>query len=188
MYFVPDNCKFKNMKYFVKLIAAIPLFFVFFFQTGLTSCTKDPINPTDTVTIIKHDTVTIIHQDTALTASILTSHPWKVLEERGVAGNNIIYYYRGGTSNTQSFDNEFITFNANGTGVHTQQNGIQTNITWTLSGNGTKLTWTLLNTPATYTITWDNIRYKNGNMYFDQYYTDGNTGINSHSQQIRMPK
>jgi hypothetical protein len=176
------------MKSIIKIIAALPIVLLLTFQTGLTSCKKDQLS-SDTVTIIKHDTVIVTHQDTTLTAAILTSHPWKVLEERGVAGGNIIYYYRGGSTNTQSFDNEFITFNANGTGVHTQQNGIQTNITWTLTNSGqTKIVWTLLNTPATYSITWDNIRYKNGNMYLDQYYTDGNTGMNSHSQQIRMPK
>ena len=47
-----------------------------------------------------------------------------------------------------------------------------------------KTYWTLLNTPATYAVTWDNIRYKNGNLNHDQYVT----GQHSHTQQIRIPK
>jgi hypothetical protein len=175
------------MKSLLKIFTLLSLILLFLFQSGVSSCSKDPDNDTDTVTIIKHDT--LIKQDTMLTAAILASHPWKVLEERGVAGGSIVYYYRGGSGNTQSFDNERVTFNANGTGTHTHNNGTVINMTWTFSNpQNTKLVWTVLNTPATYNITWDNIRYKNGNMYFDQYYTDGNTGINSHSNQIRIPQ
>jgi hypothetical protein len=175
------------MKSILKLCAVLPVLFMFIFQSGLSSCTKDPENETDTIIVTKHDT--IVKQDTMLTAAILASHPWKVLEERGVAGGNLVYYYRGGSSNTESFDNERVTFNANGTGTHTHNNGTVINITWVFANSqNTKIVWTVLNTPATYNITWDNIRYKNGNMYFDQYYTDGNTGANSHSNQIRIPQ
>jgi hypothetical protein len=124
-----------------------------------------------------------------LTAAILTSHSWKILEERGVHGGDTLYYLRGGLHNTQSFDNEYITFNLNNSGILTINDGTQFNFTWAFANaDKSKLTWTVLNTPATYTITWDNIRYKNGNLNLDQYFTDGNTGQNSHSQQIRMPK
>jgi len=179
------------MKHFSKLLFLCPFLFLLLFQNGISSCTKDPIHVTDTV--IKKDTIikidTIVKKDTVLTTQILTSHPWKVLEERGVHGGAIIYYYRGGTNNTQSFDNEFVTFNANNTGVLTINSGNTYNFTWSFANpENTKLTWTLLNTPATYTITWENIRYKNGNLNHDQYFTDGNTGQNSHTQQIRMPK
>jgi hypothetical protein len=173
------------MKHLLKIFFLAPFVFLFLFQTGVTSCSKDPIHVTDT--IVKKDT--IIKQDTALTTQILTSHPWKVFEERGVHGGAIIYYLRGGSNNTQSFDNEYVTFNSNGTGLLVINSGGQYNFTWTFANaDNTKLTWTVLNTPATYTITWDNIRYKNGNLNHDQYFTDGNTGQNSHTQQIRMPK
>jgi hypothetical protein len=167
------------MKHISKLLLLAPFAFLLLFQNGVTSCTKDPIHLTDT----------IVKKDTMLTTQILTSHPWKVFEERGVHGGAIIYYLRGGTNNTQSFDNENVAFNSNNTGVLTINNGTQYNFTWSFgNADNTKLTWTLLNTPATYTITWENIRYKNGNLNHDQYFTDGNTGENSHTQQIRMPK
>jgi hypothetical protein len=172
------------MKHIAKMMLISPLVLVLFLHTGVTSCTKEKIV---TDTIVKTDT--IIKKDTALTAQILTSHPWKILEERGVQGSAIIYYLRGGTNNTQSFDNEYITFNSNNTGVLTINSGGQYNFTWAFANSdNTKLTWTVVNTPSTYTITWENIRYKNGNLNHDQYFTDGNTGVNSHSQQIRMPK
>jgi hypothetical protein len=179
------------MKHISKLLLIAPIAFLLLFQNGVTSCTKDTLVKTDTVikkdTIIQHDT--IVKKDTMLTAQILTSHPWKVLEERGVHGGEIIYYLRGGSSNTQSFDNEYITFNSNNTGVLTINSGQQFNFTWTFANtDNTKLTWTVLNSPATYTITWDNIRLNNGNLNHDQYFTDGNTGQHSHTQQIRMPK
>jgi hypothetical protein len=166
----------KVVSSFAFLGFAILLFAV---QSGVSSCTKEDDCTTDT----------IVKQDTMLTTQILTAHSWKVLEERGVRGGALIYYYRGGTNNTQSFDNEFITFNANGTGTLTINSGTQFAFNWAFANaSNTKLTWTILNSPATYTITWENIRYKNGNLNHDQYFTDGNTGIHSHTQQIRMPK
>jgi len=76
-----------------------------------------------------------------LTAQILTAHPWKVLEERGVLGGAIIYYLRGGTNNTQSFDNEFVTFNSNNTGVLTINSGNSYNFPWAFGNSeNTKLT------------------------------------------------
>ncbi len=163
------------MKVFMNF-SLLSSFLVFFLvQSGVSSCKKD--------------TEIIVQGDTALTAQILTAHPWKVLEERGVAGGDLIYYWRGGSNNTQSFDNEYITFNSNNTGTLRDNNGGTHNFTWSFANTeNTKLTWTVQNTPATYTITWENIRYKNGNLYHNQYFTDGNSGLHSHTQQIRMPK
>jgi hypothetical protein len=168
------------MKYILKLSCFLPvILFLFLFQAGISSCKKETTYITDT----------IIKKDTALTTQLLTSHSWKIFEERGVSGGVILYYLRGGSNNTQSFDNEYITFNANNTGLLVNNAGIQTSFTWNfVNADNTKLTWTVTNTPATYTITWENIRYKNGNLQHDQYFTDANTGKNSHSQQIRMPK
>ena len=174
------------MKSILSLSSLLLVLYLFTIQSSLSSCSKDePI--TDTVTVIKKDTVYI--KDTMMSTAILSSHPWKCKEERGVRGGSIVYYLRGGSNNTESLDNEYLVFNANGTGLHMRNNGTSIPITWVFANaDNTKMIWTLLNTPATYSITWDNIRYKNGNMYFDQYYTDGNTGQNAHSQQIRMPQ
>ena len=158
---------------------------LFIIQGGVSSCTKDP----EIVTVTEIDTVYVIKQDTLPSAAILSAHSWKVLEERGVNGGSLLYYLRGGTGNTINLDNEFITFNSNNTGTLTIQSGNTYSFTWNfVNSTNTKLTWTVQNSPATYTITWDNIRYKNGNLYMDQYYTDGNNGNHSHTQQIRIPK
>ena len=156
---------------------------------GTTSCTKENIKR-DTITV--KDTIilkdTLIIKDTAFSAELLTAHPWRLQEVLGVVANDNLFYVRGGSNNTESFDNEFITFNTNKTGVHTFNNGMQASFTWQfVNAEHTKLTWTVYNTPATFTYTWDNIRYKNKSIYFDQYYTDGNTGKRSHSQNIRIP-
>jgi hypothetical protein len=47
------------MKSLLKFCALLPLLFMFLFQSGLTSCSKDPENDTDTITVIKHDTTNI---------------------------------------------------------------------------------------------------------------------------------
>jgi len=180
------------MKAFLGLSAFSITIFLFTLQTGVTSCTKETISH-DTVTVIKKDTLikkdTVIIKDTALTIEILTANSWKMQEMRGVLGSTNRYYLKGGTSNTESFDNEYITFNQNNTGTYVQNDGTQRSITWSIT-NGTyaKIVWTLYNTPATFSITWDNIRYKNKSLYYDDYYTDGNLNLNEHSQQIRIPK
>jgi len=165
-------------------LLTIPL--IFMLQVSTTSCTKENIKY-DTVTVTKRDTIII--KDTVLSVAILTANSWKLQEMKGVLGGVNRYYLRGGSSNTESFDNEYITFNQNGTGTYVQNNGIQNSITWSFSNEAhTKLTLTLLNTPATFTVTWDNIRYKNKSLIYDDYYTDGNTNLNEHSQQIRIPR
>ena len=169
--------KFFGLSFFA-IITSLSLF-----QMSVSSCTKEKI-------VNKTDTVTVTRQDTTLSDQMLTAHRWKIYEERGVSGNNfVIYYLRGGSNNTFNLDGERVKFNANGTGIHTAHGGGTTNYTWAFSNpEHTKLTWTVVNTPGTYTITWENIRYKNGLIYLDQYYRDANTGSNSHSQQIRMPE
>jgi hypothetical protein len=175
------------MKTIIKILAALPIVFLLTFQTGLTSCTKDPIKTTDTVTIIKHDTVTITHQDTVLTAAMLTAHPWRVYEQRGVRGNSFFYYLRGASGNTASLDNATVKFNADQTGVHTDNTGGNLNFTWAFANpEHTKLTYTLLNTPSTYTITWNNIQYKNTNLYIEEYYQDGNTSQWAHFRIVNI--
>ncbi|MBD0332911.1 MAG: hypothetical protein ICV66_09655, partial [Chitinophagaceae bacterium] len=71
----------------------------FIIQVGLTSCTKDK-------------------EDTTVTLKILTANAWKYQEIRGVLGNTIIYYLRGGSSNLQNFDNEYILFREDKTGLY----------------------------------------------------------------------
>jgi len=181
------------MKLLVSGSAIVLLMVLSFFEVGVTSCTKDH-NIYDTVTVIKKDTVivkdTVIIADTLLTTEILTSHSWKYIEVRGVVGGSVIYYLNGGTENTESFDNTYHTFNANNTGVLVDNGGTSHTITnWTLSADHTKLVYTAYNDNTIQsTYTWENIRYKNGYIYYDQYFHDNLGGYNAHSQEIRAPK
>ena len=63
------------MRYISRLLLLLPLVFLFLFQNGVTSCTKDTIHIADT--LVKRDTIvrtdTIVKKDTMLTTQILTS-------------------------------------------------------------------------------------------------------------------
>ena len=154
-------------------------------QTGISSCTKDK-TIYDTVTVTKVDTVVI--KDTAITLGLLTANAWKMQEIRGVIGNTITFYQRGGTSNTENYDNEYIRFNLDKTGVLYDANSAAHQITWDFSNEEkTKLTFVVSN-PAplpSQTVVYENLRYKNKALLFDQYWTYNN--VNSHVQVIRIP-
>ncbi|MEJ0106282.1 MAG: hypothetical protein WDO19_28655 [Bacteroidota bacterium] len=177
------------MKGFLSGSVIILLVVLSFFQAGFTSCTKDT-TIYDTVTVNRTDT--IILKDTVLTADILTAHPWKIQEIRGVVDNGwIMYYLRGGTTNTESFDNEYIVFNADQTGYEIDNIAINHPIThWEFSNaEHSKVIFTYTNVPnTTSTINWENIHYKNKSIYCDEYYTNNNTGDSFHGQKILIAK
>ncbi len=156
-------------------------------QTGLTSCTKTNTvtkTVTDTVTVVQKDTVVI--KDTAMTAAILTANSWKPQEIRGLLANNYGYYLRGGASNSVNLDNEYMTFNANGTGFYVDNTGTQYTITWNFTdATNKKIIWTW-NLPTPVIVTWENIRYKNGAISYTEYYTQ--FGQNELTAGTRMPK
>lgn len=165
------------------------LLILLMFQSGLTSCKKETITvtKTDTLTVTKTDTLVI--KDTAITLQLLTGTSWKVQEMRGVVGGAITYYLRGGSSNTENFDNEYITFNSNKTGIYFDANNAMHQMTWDFSNaNNTKLTFIVSNPsplPPQTTI-WENLRYKNGALLYDQYWTYNN--VNAHAQAVRIPR
>ena len=163
-------------------------------QVGVVSCTKetlirdtvivrDTLRVKETITI--RDTLRIT--DTTLNAQILTSHPWKLQELRGVYANRIEYYVRGGSNNTQNYDNEYILFRSDKTGTYVDPSGRSYNINWELVQTPRiKLTYNILNlgSEASTLITWENIVYKNGTISYDEYFTQGSN--NSHMQGIRI--
>jgi hypothetical protein len=173
----------------MKKLISVSSFLVFasllFLQTGVTSCTKEKI-VVDTVTVTKTDTLII--QDTTVSLELLTANSWKLQEIRGVNGNTMVFYERGGTLNTQNFDNEYIRFRADGTGTYFDASGATHQITWEFSNEArTKLTFVVSN-PApleSHIVVYENLRYKNQALLFDQYWTYDN--INSHAQVIRIP-
>jgi len=175
------------------------LVFLLTIEGGLTSCTKDN-TIYDTVTVTKRDTVTIkdtvtvkdtvLITDSVLTESILTSHPWKLIKVIGVQGGAFMFYERGGTNNTQSFDNAYYTFNADKTGVVVDNSGTaHTVTTWSISNSGKTMSYTMYNSGSiTSDYTWDNIKYKDGALYYDDYFHDNFINVNTHSQEVQIAK
>ena len=181
------------IKFFLSASAIILLITLSAVQGGLTSCTKDH-TIYDTVTVIKKDTVTVIIKDTALTAAILCANQWKIQVLRGVWGGDSVVYYRGGTSNTANYDNDYIVFYNDGTGTGFSQDADgYTHLIkeWQFANNEhTQLTFKyyITNSSIYHFITWDNIRYKNKSIMFDEYYHDNYVNINVHDQSVRIPK
>jgi len=174
------------MKALIGVTSVLCFIILFTFQSSLTSCTKDK-TIYDTVTVVKTDTVIT---DTAITLQLLTANSWKMQEIRGVVGNTPLYYLRGGTTgNTDNYDNEYLTFNANKTGVYVDPAGGNHQLTWDFSNStNTKITFVIQNPSpaASQTVVYENLRYKNKALYFDQYWTYN--GTNSHAQGMRIAK
>jgi len=129
-------------------------------------------------------------KDTLLSTKILTANAWKIKELRGVMNNISVYYLRGGSSNFQNFDNEYILFKSDKTGNYVDNSGGTAALVWNFGSSGTdstKIVYTLsYPTIASFVVTWDNVVYKNGMIKYDEYYTQN--GANAHSQGTRMPK
>lgn len=152
---------------FVKLLGVLLSFFVAI--ALMSSCKKDPVQ-----------------SDSTITAQLLSANKLIIEEMIGVAGGSKIVYVRGGSSNTQSFDNEYIFFKTDNTVTYQDNGGTVRQATWNFTNSSnSKLVINFTNTPANFTVTWDNLRLVNGKFYFDEYFTDGNTKLNSHSQVIR---
>jgi hypothetical protein len=130
----------------------------------------------------------LIIKDTAITLQLLTGNSWKIQELRGVLGNTNVYYLRGGSSNTQNMDNDYITFKADKTGTYVDAASGTHAITWDFSNSAnTQITFVIQNpSSASETVVYDNLRYKNGALLFDQYWTYNS--VYSHAQVIRIPK
>jgi hypothetical protein len=181
-----------------RILVVSPFIFLAYmlsFEVGVTSCTKtDTI--VDTVTKIKVDTLiqvrvdTLKEKDTLLTPAILTANSWKILEDRALIGTTFLYYLRGGSSNTANFDNEYMTFNSNNTGIYHDNLGGETTFTWNFTdASNKKMVW-LWNNPyvpgGPITITWENINYDDGAIRYTEYYTQ--SGTNILSAIVRIPK
>lgn len=180
----------------MKKLVFLPLFssllILFLLQAGITSCTKDK-TIYDTVTVVKKDTIriidTVVIQDTAISLQLLTATSWRVQEMRGVIGNSILYYVRGGVNNTENYDHEYITFRPDKSGVLFDAAGAMHQITWNFTNSkNTEITMVVQNPfpMASQTVVYENIRYKDRALHFDQYWTYNN--INSHAHLVRTPK
>ena len=169
----------------------IALIVLFGFQTTFTSCTKitthyDTVTVTKTDTTVKTDTVAL--SDTAVTVQLLTASSWQVQYVRMVSSDSIIYYTRGGTFN-ENFNAELITFNSNLTGTFVDPTGTSHSFTWSWS-NATNTQITLIITTGipllpTETFVWDNLRFKNDSLLFDQY--DSLVTVNQQAECVMIP-
>ena len=190
---LPQNYAMK----FILSLSGIILIWSFSITTCLTSCTKDK-TIFDTVTVIKKDTLiikdTLVIKDSSFSEALLTAYPWKTTELRGVYGSDSIYFYRSGSNNTAGFGDrstEVYTFNANGTGSMSDGNGYSHGIeNWQfINSEKTKLTFQYHTTSSpssiTYLITWENIRYKDGSIFTDEYFYDNYAFKYYHGQAIR---
>jgi hypothetical protein len=162
------------------------LFFLFAItgQLSLSSCTKES---TKYDTVVKQTNVydTINRRDT-INMAILTANSWKIEEIRAVSGNNVIFYQRGGNSNTQNFDNEYITFNSDGSGTYVDNLGGTYTINWKFADSTYTVIKYTLNLPTPLFDTWENIIYRNGSIMYDEY--NNQNGTNNQSTVIRIPK
>ena len=178
-------------------LSGIILVFSLSITTSLTSCTKDK-TIIDTVPVTKNDTLTVkdtvLIKDSAFTEELLTAFPWKTTELRAVYGGDSIYYFQGGANNTTGFGDRSIetyTFNPDGTGsLLDANNSLHGLVDWQfVNPEKTKLTFLIHTTSSplstTYLITWENIRYMDGNIYTDEYYYDSYALKYYHGQAIR---
>jgi hypothetical protein len=181
---------FKKILYLSPVVLIV---FLFSLPVSTVSCKKDTLTvikkDTVTVTVIQRDTVILHAPDTTLTPAILTANSWKVREDRAMLSNssNYLYYLRGGSSNTINLDNEYITFNVGGTGLYTDNGGVQTTFTWNFTdASNTKLVWIWNHPTGPITITWENIIYQGGGIRYTEFYTIG--GVKNLSSITRIPR
>jgi len=179
----------------MKIRTGLPLLaivaIIFAFQLTMTSCGKNELIKLTHDTVTVRDTITVrdtLNLDTAITLSMLTGTSWKIQEIRGVTGNAPYYYLRGGASNTQSFDYEYMTFNADSTGIVTDNGGTHTPITWKFANaEKTSITYSVPFPDGTVLVTWEHMTYKKGGIRYGEYFTNLGNGKNSHSEAIRIP-
>ena len=164
------------MKQLLRFFFGFGFFFLMATQLSLTSCTK-------TTETTKYDTV---YRNETINMSILTANSWKIEEIRAVSGNSVIFYQRGGTSNTQNFDNEYITFKTDGSGTYVDNTNTSYTLNWKFTDSTYSVLTYTLNLPTPLFDTWENIVYKNGAIMYDEY--NDQSGTNNLSTIIRIPK
>jgi hypothetical protein len=116
---------------------------------------------------------------------LLTANAWKATEVRGVFGNAIVLYVRGGTSNTLNLDNEHILFKLDSTGTYTDNSGGQSSFTWSFTNSQkTTLTWVVQFNPVT-TVNWEILTLSKDSIKYNEYYTSGSQ--NEYATEVRIP-
>ncbi|WP_157580765.1 hypothetical protein [Segetibacter koreensis] len=176
------------MKKLLNFTSIVVVIVISILELSVSSCRKEVIKEViSRDTIIQRDTVTIIKKDTTLSVELLTAHGWKLQELRGVSGGSLVYYSRGGSNNTENFDDEYIIFKADKTGTYYDPFRYPSPLTWDFGNTeNTKIVYTIqFPQPGPVVITWENVVYKNNSLKIDEYWTEGN--VNSHTQSIRIP-
>lgn len=128
--------------------------------------------------------------EVAITPELITAQKWMIKVGRGVIGGDYFYFQRGlKEGNTQDFTNEFLQFNADGTGILHEQSGKEWRTTWAfLNKECTRMQFVMSNTPATFTIYWEDMQFKDGVLFYNEFYYDGNLQANVHTSIQRVAK
>jgi hypothetical protein len=158
------------MKKLVKVFFVLTTLAILIFQ--ISGCKKDPSADTNPKT----------------PEEILTGQMWKMDEIRALQNNNVIYYKRGGASNTISYDAEVIQFKADFTGITNTSSG-SFPFTWSfVNAEKTKLKFTIQYSASfSLLINWENIIYSSNALRYTEYYTHPSLG-NTLGEGFRSPK
>lgn len=170
-------------KIYCNFCAIITVLALSSFGFSLSSCTKEVLQ-IDTVTI--HDTIIKEAPIPVLdTLSILTGKQWQINEIRFLQDDSPYYYKRGALNNNANFDNEYIKFNADFTGIY-YSDGNTNSITWAFKdADKTRITYTIsFGTPLV--VNWENIQYNANFIKYSEYYKKN--GVNSLAGVWRIPR
>jgi len=107
-------------------------------------------------------------------ADVFTGTIWQPNELRALEGNTMNYYKRGNT-NTWNLDLEYVLFNADGTGIYADANGItKTQITWNYTNTEKTSLQFIIAYSLPITINWENVSYKASKLFYTQYLVRSN--------------
>jgi hypothetical protein len=133
-----------------------------------TSVTSDPVNETS-----------------------LSNTEWQMEEIRFIQQNTPYYYKRGSArENNMNFDNDFIRFNFDGTGIYHQSDGTEYQLKWRfVDDQKTGIEYTLENfrDQKPVTVHWEQIQMTNKTIKYIEFYTLTN-GTNSLANVTRTAK
>ncbi|MFT3702322.1 MAG: hypothetical protein QM802_08135 [Agriterribacter sp.] len=116
---------------------------------------------------------------------ILTGTTWQIDEIRFLQLNQPYYYKRGASSgNNANYDNEYIQFNKDNTGVRSD-NGEKYPLTWSFTDESKTKIKIVTQESSELVIYWENITYDEAALKYTEYYN--RNGTNSLGVATRTP-
>ena len=109
---------------------------------------------------------------------------WQIDEIRFLQQNTLYYYKRGGADNSYDFNDEYIQFNKDKSGVRYDK-GVSYPLKWDFIDQGkTKIKIIMQESPQLIVI-WENLIYNETSLKYSEYYT--RRGTNSLAVVTRTP-